>query len=231
MHSLGASRLIVTNAAGAINQNHQVGDIMLLSDHINFTGTSPLTLASWANGDIASLDMTHTYTPALRARAIKAAEKIGLTIAATCPQTAAAAPPEAAVGATCGRPPVVAPATTTCPPVVAPAAVPTTCPPAAVPTTATLHQGVYLGLRGPSFETPAEIRAFRIWGADAVGMSTVHEVIAAAALGMEVLGLSLLTNMAAGIEDKTLSTSEVTDIGSRRAAVLSALIETFLNEE
>ena len=72
-----------------------------------------------------------------------------------------------------------------------------------------VHEGVYVGDLGPSFETPAEIRAFRAWGAHAVGMSTVQEVIAANQLGMEVLGASLISNPAAGVCDEPLSIDDV----------------------
>jgi purine-nucleoside phosphorylase len=172
-HALGARRLIVTNAAGGINEGYRVGDIMLIADHINHTGTSPLTLD--ADTDVANLDfdMTYAYTPALRVLARRVAE----------------------TGALSGS---------------------------------TLREGIYLALRGPSFETPAEIRAFRGWGADAVGMSTAHEVIAASALGMEVLGLSLITNMAAGIKDQPLTVSEVADAGRQHATVFSTYIEAIL---
>jgi purine-nucleoside phosphorylase len=149
-HALGATTLVLTNAVGGINTDFNVGDIMLITDHINLTGANPLTI-----GEEQALqgcpDMTYAYTPALRKKALEAAQRCGLK----------------------------------------------------------LRQGVYIGVRGPSFETPAEIRAFRTWGADAVGMSTVFEVIAAAALNMEVCGLSLITNMAAGILDKPLSGEEV----------------------
>jgi len=80
-----------------------------------------------------------------------------------------------------------------------------------------LRAGVYLGDLGPSFETPAEVRAFRTLGADAVGMSTVQEVIAANALGMKVLGISMISNLAAGVLDEPLSIDDVTN-----AAVLAA---------
>jgi purine-nucleoside phosphorylase len=177
MHALGAKRLVVTNAAGAINESYRIGDIMLISDQINFTGTSPLTFDAQTDAGELKFDMTYAYTPALRELAKSAAETNGI-------------------------------ASSGC----------------------TLREGVYLGLRGPSFETPAEIRAFRVLGADAVGMSTVHEVIFASALGMEILGLSLMTNMAAGIEDKTLSTEEVTDVGEKRAELFTALVERILSE-
>ena len=88
----------------------------------------------------------------------------------------------------------------------------------------TLQKGVYLGYMGPSYETPAEIRAFRALGADAVGMSTVPEVIAASHCGLDVLAVSLITNMAAGIEKKKLSGEEVIEIANRRAQVLQGLI-------
>ena len=88
-----------------------------------------------------------------------------------------------------------------------------------------LQKGVYLGYMGPSFETPAEIRAFRALGADAVGMSTVPEVIAASHCGLPVLAISMITNMAAGIEQKQLSGDEVIATADRRAKVLLALVE------
>ncbi|HEY2737603.1 MAG TPA: purine-nucleoside phosphorylase, partial [Thermoanaerobaculia bacterium] len=88
----------------------------------------------------------------------------------------------------------------------------------------TLSEGVYLGLSGPSFETPAEIRAFRTLGADLVGMSTVHEVIAARHLGMEVLGFSSVTNMAAGVLDEPINHAEVLEIGARVQQTLSRLL-------
>jgi purine-nucleoside phosphorylase len=92
----------------------------------------------------------------------------------------------------------------------------------------TLEEGVYLAVLGPSFETPAEIRAFRTLGADLVGMSTVHEVIIARHMGLEVLGLSLVTNPAAGVSAETINHAEVMDIGrqveGRFTALLTAII-------
>ncbi|NLG10386.1 MAG: purine-nucleoside phosphorylase [Coriobacteriaceae bacterium] len=172
MHALGAKTLITTNAAGAINANWQVGDIMLITDHINFTGENPLTFSQLETAYDPCPDMSFAYTPALRELAKTAAEKTGIM----------------------------------------------------------LREGVYLGLRGPSFETPAEIRAFRVWGADAVGMSTVHEVIAAASCGMRIVGFSLLTNMAAGIESKPITGEHVLEVsssvGSKLAAIVDYLVES-----
>ena len=87
-----------------------------------------------------------------------------------------------------------------------------------------LQKGVYLGYMGPSFETPAEIRAFRTLGADAVGMSTVPEAIAASHCGLPVLGLSLITNMAAGMAGKRLSGEEVIEIADRRGPVFQTFV-------
>ena len=87
-----------------------------------------------------------------------------------------------------------------------------------------LREGVYLGYMGPSFETPAEIRAFRTLGADAVGMSTVPEAIAASHCGLPVLGVSLITNMAAGMAGKGLCGEEVIEIANRRGPVFQAFI-------
>jgi purine-nucleoside phosphorylase len=91
-----------------------------------------------------------------------------------------------------------------------------------------LHDGVYLAVLGPSFETPAEIRAFRTLGADVVGMSTVHEVIVARHMGLEVLGISLVTNMAAGVSDKQIHHEEVMEIGRRVEAQFTGLLKALI---
>ena len=87
-----------------------------------------------------------------------------------------------------------------------------------------LRHGVYLGYMGPSYETPAEIRAFRVLGADAVGMSTVPEVIVASHCGLPVLAISLVTNMAAGVLEKKLDENEVIETAATRAKVLERLV-------
>jgi purine-nucleoside phosphorylase len=92
----------------------------------------------------------------------------------------------------------------------------------------TLKDGVYLAVLGPSFETPAEIRAFRTLGADLVGMSTVHEVIVARHMGIEVLGFSLVTNMAAGVVDKSIHHEEVMEIGKRVEAHFTVLLKALI---
>jgi purine-nucleoside phosphorylase len=91
-----------------------------------------------------------------------------------------------------------------------------------------LPEGVYLAVLGPSYETPAEIRAFRTLGADLVGMSTVHEVIVARHMGLEVLGLSLVTNMAAGVMDVPINHEEVMEYGKRTEAQFTALLEAII---
>jgi len=94
----------------------------------------------------------------------------------------------------------------------------------------TLHEGVYMGFHGPHFETPAEIRAARVWGADLVGMSTVMETIAARHMGMEVLALSLATNLAAGISGEKLSGDEVLAIGKAAAGRVGPLLAEILKQ-
>ena len=165
MRQLGIETLIVTNAAGGINLNFHVGDLMLIEDHINFL-PNPLIGPNVPEFGPRFCDMTHTYTPALRALAEAAAAKLGIP----------------------------------------------------------LQHGVYLGCTGPSYETPAEIRAFRTLGADAVGMSTVPEAIAASHCGMQVLAFSLITNMAAGVTGEKLTEEEVIEIGNRQGHVLRALV-------
>lgn len=169
LHKLGAKTLFITNAAGGINESFKVGDIMLIRDHINFTGMHPITLSA-ERGIDDFFDMTYTYTPALQEKAIKAAMQCKIN----------------------------------------------------------LRRGVYLGLRGPNFETPAEIRAFRTWGADAVGMSTVLEVIAAAACRMEVCGLTMISNMAAGMLDEPLSGEDIMKASVIAADNMNRLIEAML---
>ena len=159
MHALGATELVVTNAAGGINVDFEVGDLMLIEDHINLLGANPLAAPVEPELFERFFDMTQAYAPALRERAQEAAASCGIE----------------------------------------------------------LKQGVYIATLGPSFETPAEIRAFRTLGADAVGMSTVFEVIVARGLGMEVLGISMISNPAAGVLDEPLSMDDV-NIAAREAA-------------
>ncbi len=166
MKLLGVRTLIVTNAAGGINLDFQVGDLMLIEDHINLMGRNPLIGPNAPEFGPRFCDMTYAYTPALRQIARETARELDID----------------------------------------------------------LRQGVYLACTGPSYETPAEIRAFRILGADAVGMSTVPEVIAASHCGMEVLAFSLITNMAAGVLDQPLTEEEVILEGQRKGAVLQKLI-------
>ena len=93
-----------------------------------------------------------------------------------------------------------------------------------------LHQGVYCGVNGPQFETPAEIRMFRTLGADAVGMSTVFEVIAAAHCGLPLVGIAMITNMAAGVLMQPLSGAEVNETAERRGAELRRLVAKLLEK-
>ena len=92
-----------------------------------------------------------------------------------------------------------------------------------------LKEGVYVGFMGPSYETPAEINAFRLLGGDAVGMSTVPEVIAAAHCGLPVLAMSLITNMAAGIKDETLSGDDVVETARQKGEVFERLVISIVN--
>ena len=167
---LGAETLIVTNAAGAVNDAFDVGDIMLITDHIKFFAMSPLTGPNVEEFGPRFPDMTHVYTPALQTVARDAAKKLDLR----------------------------------------------------------LQEGVYMYFPGPQYETPAEIRAARLLGADAVGMSTVPETIVAAHCGMKVLGFTLCTNMAAGVLDQPLSGEEVIEAGKVAAPRFSALVKACL---
>lgn len=166
---LGVRTLITTNAAGGVNLDFEVGDIMVISDHINLAGASPMTGPNIEEFGPRFFDISWLYTPALRKLAHQTAAK--------------------------HDPPL------------------------------NLVEGVYYFCTGPHFETPAEIRAIRTLGGDAVGMSTVTETLTAAHCGMEVLGFSLITNMAAGVLDQALSDEEVGVVAKASADRLGALIE------
>lgn len=167
---LGAEKLVVTNAAGAVNTAFTPGDIMLITDHIKLFGGSPLTGPNIEAFGPRFPDMSHVYTPALQDLARRSAGELGLT----------------------------------------------------------LRQGVYMYFPGPQFETPAEVRTARLLGADAVGMSTVPEAIAAAHCGMQVLGFTLCTNMAAGVLERPLSGQEVLEAAEAAAPGFSALVKACL---
>ncbi|NLK01493.1 MAG: purine-nucleoside phosphorylase [Clostridiaceae bacterium] len=167
---LGVQLVIITNAAGAINLSYQPGDLMLISDHLNFMGAAPTRGPNPEEFGPRFFDVSRVYAPDLRLLAKELAGSIK----------------------------------------------------------ANLHEGVYAYMTGPQFETPAEIRALRTLGADAVGMSTVPEVLAAAHCGLPVLGISVLTNMASGILPVDAPISQVEQIGNIAAADLATLIKGVL---
>ena len=161
----GIKRLIVTNAAGSLNPKFSPGSWMMITDHINLTGTSPLL------GAPQFVDLAEAYSAQLRKRFADAAHKIDMK----------------------------------------------------------LHEGVYAALLGPQYETPAEVRMLQELGADAVGMSTVIEVIQARALGLEIAGFSCLTNLAAGISKERLSHDEVLETGKKAAQDFARLLNAGLS--
>lgn len=160
---LGVKTLVLTNAAGGIDPELRAGDVVLLTDHLNLTGTSPLIGWPGPEGGVPFVPLGDAWDRALRAQALDAAESLGFQ----------------------------------------------------------LREGVYAGLLGPAYETPAEVSMLRTLGADVVGMSTVTEAIAARALGLRLLGLSLVTNVAGGGD---LSHSEVLAVGRAAEEGMSALV-------
>lgn len=169
-HALGAHDLFVSNAAGGISPKLAVGDLMMISDHLNLMGANPL-VGEAQNGEMRFPDMTDAYNPGLRWLLRTTAEGLGIT----------------------------------------------------------LREGVYAGLLGPSYETPAEVKMLRLLGADAVGMSTVPEVIVARALGMRVAGVSCITNAAAGVTGAALSHAEVLETTNRVSSAFESLVTEFLS--
>jgi purine-nucleoside phosphorylase len=169
LKALGAGALIATNAAGSLRPDIAPGDLMLLSDHINFSGLNPLI---GEPTDARFVPMGDAHDPGLRARLRAAAEAEGIA----------------------------------------------------------LPEGVYAWYSGPSFETPAEIRAIRILGADAVGMSTVPEVILARFLGLKFAAISTITNMAAGLSDEAISHEHTKAMAPRGAAKLERVLRRMLRD-
>ena len=163
---LGVTTLIVTNAAGGIRPGFTPGTLMMLSDHLNLTGRSPL-VGDTLPGEQRFPDMTAAYDQGLRAVAREVAAREAIS----------------------------------------------------------LEEGVYAGLLGPSYETPAEVRMLAGLGADAVGMSTVVEVIAARARGIRCLGFSTITNSAAGLGGQQLSHAEVMEVAAQVGDRLGKLVE------
>ena len=168
LKALGAKALIVTNAAGSLRADIPPGALMLLSDHINFSGLNPLI---GEPTDARFVPMTDAHDPGLRAALREAAAAVDVSLA----------------------------------------------------------EGVYAWYSGPSFETPAEIRAIRTLGADAVGMSTVPEVILARFLGLKVAAISIVTNMAAGLSDEKISHEHTKEMAPLGAEKLAKLLRHFLN--
>lgn len=169
LRALGADTVIATNAAGSMRADMPTGSIMLLEDHINFSGLNPLI---GEPTDARFVPMKDAYDPAMRAGLVKAAEAEAVELA----------------------------------------------------------RGVYAWYSGPSFETPAEIRAIRLLGADAVGMSTVPEVILARFLGLRVAAISTITNMAAGMSDEAISHEHTKAMAPIGATKLEKVLRRFLRD-
>ncbi len=172
MKLLGAETLIVTNSAGAVNRNLEVGNLMLITDHINNFKQDPLHGDNIKELGPRFLDMSYAYDRELQALAEEVGRREGIK----------------------------------------------------------LHKGVYLASSGPSYETPAEVKAYGVIGADVVGMSTIPEVIVARHMDMRVLGISCVTNMAAGIMDKPLSHAEVIETTRRVRGNFIRFVKAILEE-
>ncbi|MDR1329442.1 MAG: purine-nucleoside phosphorylase [Oscillospiraceae bacterium] len=167
---LGATRLVLTNAVGAINADYAAGDLMLIGDHILYGVPSPLIGANIDELGPRFPDMSEVYSKALLDNARDAARRLGIT----------------------------------------------------------LREGVYLQTSGPNFETPAEIRAYRALGADVVGMSTACEAVAARHAGMEICGVSCVSNLAAGMSSAPLTHEEVQTAANAAAPRFRALISEII---
>src|SRR2546422_9649269 len=172
MRALGAPVLLVSNAAGGINRLWSSGDLMIIADHINFTGSNPLMGPNDPDLGPRFPDMSQAYEPELIALAERAALAEGIPI----------------------------------------------------------RKGVYAGVHGPSYETPAELRMLRGWGADAVGMSTVPEVIAARHMAMRVLGITAITDMATGEQVKAVTHEDVIAVARELEPKFIRLVKRIVKE-
>jgi purine-nucleoside phosphorylase len=166
----GIRQIIITNAAGGISRSLKPGDLMLIRDHINFSGLSPCRGENIDELGPRFFDMTDAYCAKLRQIARDCAAQAGIKI----------------------------------------------------------KEGVYAYMTGPQFETPAEITALKRLGADAVGMSTVPEVLEAAHCGMPVLGISAITNYAAGISGAPLSGSDVTQTAAALENTFGSYVQSII---
>ena len=157
MARLGVKTILLTNAAGGVNLNFSQGALMLISDHINYSGQNPLIGSNLESFGPRFPDMSDIYSRTMRDKLKEEARREGID----------------------------------------------------------LEEGVYVMYSGPNYETPAEIRMMRGFGADAVGMSTVPEALVACHAGLNVLGISCITNMAAGVLDQPLDHAEVVATAAR----------------
>lgn len=172
MGLLGAKKLILTNAAGGINESFRQGDFMMITDHITTAVPSPLIGPNVEALGTRFPDMSEVYSKRICRIMRTAAEEQGIL----------------------------------------------------------LQEGVYVQTTGPNFETPAEIRMFRSWGADVVGMSTACEAMAARHMGMEVGGISCVTNMAAGISKVQLTHEEVQETADKVASQFKVLLTEIIKK-
>ncbi len=172
LKDLGIKRLIVTNAAGSLQKDMAPGNLMLIKDHINFSGKNPLVGVNDEKYGCRFPPMNKAYSEHLRQKCHQVAAREGIS----------------------------------------------------------LKEGVYLMVLGPNFETAAEVKTFAMLGGDAVGMSTVPEVIAAVHCSMEVLGISVITNYAAGLMDNTPSHQETLAEADKASAKLVRLLTAFIKE-
>jgi purine-nucleoside phosphorylase len=163
---LGINNLVLTNAAGAIAHDFEPGQLMVISDHLNLTGSSPLVGPNLSELGPRFVDMSYAYDHELRSLTKQAAQEVAMP----------------------------------------------------------MHEGVYAGLLGPCYETPAEVRMLKTLGADAVGMSTVFETIAARHMSIKVLGISCLTNKAAGLSKQKITHEEVMENNQKVAHKLGEIL-------
>ncbi len=170
LYKLGVRQMIVTNAAGSLDINMPAGSLMLITDHINFSGQNPLI---GFQETPRFPDMSETYSREMRRKMHRMAEEADIK----------------------------------------------------------LYEGVYIMVLGPNYETPSEVRLFRQFGADAVGMSTVPEAISAVYLGIKVLGISVISNLGTGLTDAVQTHEDVIITVTESIERMGTLIQKFLEEE